>query len=273
MIDLHTHSTFSDGTDTPRELVRNAEKAGLSAIALTDHNSVDGLDEFLKAGEESAVRCIPGSEFSTDYHGTELHIVALFLPKESYDKVRQITEQFHKRKIQSNIDLIERLHSAGYDITYEEVLARAGHYMNRAHIAAVLLEKGVGSDRNALFSTILSEKGEFYIPPRRTDVFEVIRAIREMGGVPILAHPFLNLTEQELRVFLPEAVEAGLIGMEVLYEKFDAQTRLLAAEIAREFGLLPSGGTDYHGDNKPGLFLGAVDVPDEILTALENSSQ
>lgn len=271
MIDLHTHSTFSDGTDTPAQLLKKAEQAGLSAIALTDHNSVEGLPEFLEAGRHSPVRCVPGSEFSTEYHGTELHIVALFLPEKSYDEVRSITGEFHRRKVQSNLDLVERLRDAGYDICYEEVRQKSGGYVNRAHIASVLLEKGIVTDRNTAFSTILSDKGPYYVPPRRPDVFRVIGAVRDMGAVPILAHPFLNLSEGALLAFLPRAKEAGLMGMEVLYEKFDEATRLRAGQIAETFGLLPSGGTDYHGGNKPGLFLGSVDVPDRLLRDLEES--
>lgn len=119
--DLHTHSTFSDGTDTPTELIKKAEQVGLSAIALTDHNSISGLSEFLSAAKDSKVIAVPGAEFSTEYEGKELHLVGLFIKEEHYQKVREFCDDVRKSKENSNRKLIENLKQVGYSVEYEEL--------------------------------------------------------------------------------------------------------------------------------------------------------
>lgn len=272
MIDLHTHSTFSDGTCTPTQLVVQAEQVGLTAIALTDHNSVDGLPEFFTAAEKSSVKAVGGTELSTLYRDTELHILGLFLTPACYAPIRQITEAFRLQKAQSSRDLVKRLAENGYDISFDEVSRRAGPYINRAHIASVLMEKGYFTQRQDAFDTVLHEKNGLYVPPQRPDAYQTIRALRKMGAVPVLAHPFLNLTREELLAFLPEAMEAGLVGMEVFYPRYTPETARQAAQIAERFGLIESGGSDYHGDNKADIHLGtgtgSLCVPDRVYDAL-----
>lgn len=278
MVDLHTHTVYSDGTDTPQELVAKAQALGLHALALTDHNSVDGLPEFLAAAEGSGVRPVAGTEFSTEYRGNELHILGLFLDEGAYEPIRKLTGDFLERKIQSNRDLVERLRQRGYALTYEEVCSRAHGYVNRAHIAALLADKGYVENPTQAFLQLLQVQAGLYVPPKRPEAYEVIRFIREQHAVPVLAHPFLNLTEAGLLEFLPQAVEAGLLGMEVYYSKFDGETVAAAERIVRRFGLAPSGGSDYHGRNKPDISLGVghggLCVADEVyerLRALKES--
>lgn len=254
--DLHTHSTFSDGTFTPAELIAAAERLNLSAIALCDHNTVDGLPDFLKAGQGSAVAAVPGVEFSTDYEGTELHMLALFVKEEHFASVTALMEDFRLRKEKSNEDLVTALRRAGMDIDYETVKAKAGGYINRPHIAAELTRLGYTESIKAAFKTLLAPGGGFYTPPQRMDAFASIRFIKSIGAVAVLAHPFLNLDEAGLRAFLPEALNCGLDGMEVLYPKFSPEETELAGRLAAEFGLLPSGGSDFHGENKPDIALG-----------------
>lgn len=277
MVDLHTHTTASDGSDTPRELVEKAEAAGLSAIALTDHNSMDGVAEFLEAAKGKKLRAIPGTEFSTEYQGVELHIVALFLPPEAEPEIRELTEEFHRQKIRCNRLLAENLAAAGYAITYEEVERMAKGYVNRAHFATLLTNKGYVKDRQEAFAKLLGEGDGFYTAPKRPDVFAVIRLVRRYHGVPVLAHPYLNLTQEALEGFLPRAIEAGLLAMETRYTTYDEATTALARATAKRFGLLESGGSDYHGVNKPDTKLGTgkgnLAVPDEIFQALLAKSQ
>lgn len=275
--DLHTHSTFSDGTDTPRELLERAEKMGLHAIALTDHNTVNGLPDFLKAAEGSSVRAIPGAEFSADYNGIELHILGLFLKPEQFETVTATTREYHRRKEQSNIDLVTKLNALGYAIDYEKIKAStSAGQVNRALIAAELTALGYTESVQAAFKKLLKPECGYYVPPRRAAPFEIIRFIKSLGAVAVLAHPFLNLKEQELREFLSQAVPCGLDGMETLYSTYDAQTTELSKKIAEEFSLLPSGGSDYHGKNKPhiqlGIGQGDLRVPQGFLTALERRS-
>ena len=274
MIDLHTHSIFSDGTLTPTQLVREAEKAGLTAIALTDHNTVDGLPEFMEAGKGSAVRTIPGIECSTEYEGIELHILALNVKEEHYASITEKMEDFLVRKEQSNLELVEKLNKAGIVIDYEKIRAGAEGYVNRAVIAAEMTALGYTESVQEAFKKYMKPGKGFYVPPRRPDAYETIRYIKSMGLTAVLAHPFLDLTESRLRRFLPEAIARGLDAMETAYPKYDDMTTLLAQVVAEDFGILPSGGSDFHGENKPDIAMGTgrgnLCVPDSVLWALLN---
>ena len=255
--DLHSHSTFSDGSLTPTELISLAEKQGLSALALTDHNSGEGLTEFVNAGKNSSVEAIPGCEFSTDYRETELHMVGLFLPESAFLKIKDYVEDMHKEKRKSNKLLIENLNKAGYDITYEDAarMTKAKEF-NRASVAQALMEKGIVGSVKEAFRTLLDEEFGYYIPPKRLSAIETIMFIKEIGGVSVLAHPFLNLNYAELEEFLPKAKTAGLDGIETLYSKFSDEETRMAKELAMRFGLKESGGSDFHGTAKPEISLG-----------------
>ena len=254
--DLHAHSYFSDGTLSPTQLVEAAVSAGLSAIVLSDHNTVAGVPEFLKAAEGKPLEAVPAIEFSTEYQGTELHILALYIKPEAYAAVNAVVESFLERKERSNIDMIRRLNEAGLSLSYEKIRAAAAGSINRAVIGAEMVRLGYCSSVQEAFSQWLSPKKGFYVPPLRPDAFETISFIKSIGAVAVLAHPFLNLTESELRVFLKKAVDAGLDGMEVYYSKYSPETTQLSLKIADEFGLLYSGGSDFHGENKPEIALG-----------------
>ncbi len=254
--DLHTHSTFSDGTLTPTQLIREAEKAGLSAIALSDHNTAAGLPEFLQAAKNSTVEAVPGIEFSTEYLGTELHILGLGILPAHYEAVNALLQQFLQRKEQSNRDLIDRLNQVGIVLSYDEIRQQSAGNINRAVIGAQMVRLGYCESVQQAFSQYLSTDKGYYIPPLRPDAFETIRFIKSIGAVAVLAHPFLNLDEGALRVFLEQAKKAGLDGMEVLYPKYDEKTTELSKQLAEEYGLLPSGGSDFHGQNKPDIRLG-----------------
>lgn len=272
--DLHTHSTFSDGTDTPTGLVALAEERGLGTIALTDHNTVAGLPEFLKAAEGKKVRAVAGTEFSTDYNGTELHILGLFLEPAHFAAVTELLEDYHRRKEQSNRDLVDRLNGAGFAIDYDRIKASTPEgQVNRALIAAELTRLGYTESIQAAFKQLLSPKCGYYTPPQRFSPFETIRFIKSLGAVAVLAHPFLNLEEAPLREFLKEAVPCGLDAMETLYSTYDEKTTEIAKKVADDFGLLHSGGSDYHGGNKPhiqmGIGQGNLAVPQELMTAME----
>ena len=270
--DLHTHSHYSDGTYSPAELISEAEAKGLSAVVLCDHNTVEGLGEFFAAAKGKAVKAIGGVEFSTDYGEVELHIVGMFITPEYLEAVDGMAAELRRRKDESNIALVENLQRGGYDIDYSEIKAANPGIVNRAHIAANLVEKGYTGSIKEAFDTLLAKDGEYYVQVRRLDVFETIKFIKSIGAVAILAHPFLNLTESELREFLPRAIESGLDGMETLYSDYDEETTALAVRIAAEFGIKQSGGSDFHGDRKPSISLGTgrgeLRVPEAVLDGL-----
>ena len=270
--DLHVHSCFSDGSDTPEELIRAAEAAGVSALALCDHNTVAGIERFTAAAEGSAVIGVPGIELSADYQGRELHILALFLPKDKLSAMDGLVRDVRARKEQSNIELAESLRRTGYLIDYDEIRAAATGYINRVQIALALLEKGYVSSVDEAMETLLSKDGEHYRPPKRLQALEAIEFIRSLSALPVLAHPFLNLSEEELCEFLPDAKAAGLCAMETDYSTYSEETCLKARAIADRFGILRSGGSDYHGAAKPHISIGTGEgslcVPHEYFEEL-----
>lgn len=256
--DLHTHSVFSDGTLTPTELVELAEELGLGAVALTDHNTVLGLPEFLAAAEGKAVEAVPGVEFSVDYQDGELHILALYIRPEHYGAAMAIAGQMQENKRKSNIALVEALNRAGYAISYEKIKAAmpAGE-PNRALIAAELKACGYVSSNQEAFRKLLSPKHGYYVPPKHIDAFELISFVRSIGAVAVWAHPWLHLKQEEqVREFLSKAIPVGLQGMETQYPLYTPEQTALAASLAEEYGLLQSGGSDFHGANKPLISLG-----------------
>jgi len=274
--DLHTHSYYSDGTYSPAQLIGAAEEMGLGAVALCDHNTVAGLPEFLEAARGKRVEAVPGIEFSTDYGDTELHILGLFIRPEDYPTVTELLEEGKRRKERSNIDLVEALNRAGYCLDYAAIRDKTpGGQVNRAHIAAALTEAGYTASIKEAFRTLLAPSCGFYKPPRRPDALDTVAFIASLGAVPVLAHPFLNLKEEtSLRQFLTEATPKGLAGMETMYPLFDGEKTRLAEKIAAEFGLQPSGGSDFHGTNKPDIYLGtgkgSLAVPMSCLQGLKS---
>ncbi len=276
--DLHTHSVFSDGTYTPVQLLEEAEQRNLSAIALTDHNTVLGLPDFLAAARGRAVEAIPGVEFSTDYNGTELHILALYLNPMYFSQVMELMQQYHRRKEQSNIALVDDLNRAGYVIDYEKIKASTPEgQVNRALIAAELTRLGYTASIQDAFKKLLNPSCGYYTPPRRHTPAEMISIIRDFGAVSVLAHPYLNLKQEELNTFLHQDAHRGLQGMEVYYSTYDEETTLAARETADHFGLLHSGGSDFHGDNKPDIQLGVgrggLQVPARLAEEVKKKAE
>ena len=272
-IDLHTHSTHSDGTLTPAELIRAAKCLGLSAIALTDHNTVSGVSAFMEEADRQGVTAVAGVELSTVCDGRELHLLGLFIPAGHYAAITALTEDYRTRKEQSNRDLVERLAADGYRVDYNAIReATPDGNVNRALIAKALVAGGYVPSVKAAFDTLLEEGGGYYIPPVRPDFFETVRFLLSIHTLPVWAHPLQYMDEPTVRAILPRAVEAGLAGMEVQHSSYSDATILRAMALAEEFGLLYSGGSDFHGAVKPDVALGAgkgnLRIPDSYCREL-----
>ena len=256
--DLHTHSVFSDGSYTPAQIINEAVEKGLSAVAICDHNTIDGVKDFLAAAEDKPIEAISGAEFSVEYNGGEVHLLGLFIPTEKLKEVSDLMQEVNRRKEESNLALVDSLRHAGYLLDYEEIKKNfPDAKISRVHVAAALVEKGYLSSINEAFHTLLSKKAGHYTEPKHLAAFETIVFLRKIGATPVLAHPFLNLSEEELEKFLPLAKEAGLVGVECNYSLFDEETTKKAKELTAKYGLLPSGGSDFHGTNKPSIQLGS----------------
>lgn len=257
LCDLHTHSIFSDGTDTPAAIIDKAEVLGLSGVALCDHNTVDGLPEWRQAAVGKPVEAVCGAEFSVAYEGAELHLLGLYIDPMHFDRIHAEMQQVNARKEQSNRRLIASLCQAGYVLDYDAVCASTPNgKFNRGHVATALTEAGYTASVAEAFDTLLSPEAGHYVEPERLTVWEMLAILCEIGAVPVLAHPLLNLDEARLRSFLPLAKAHGLRGMEVFYSEYDVETTALAADMAQRYSLLPSGGSDYHGTRKQGIALG-----------------
>lgn len=273
---MHNHSIFSDGTFTPEKLVEIAKESKLSAIALTDHNTILGLDRFLNAPNKCNIELVGGIEFSTDYKGTELHILGLFIPKENYDEIEEKVQLDLKRKAQSNIDLVNNLIKEGFDLTYEEIVKTTPNgNINRAVIANYMMHKGYVESVSEAFEKYLNPSNGLYTPPEKLSATDTIEYINSIGAVSVLAHPFLNLkTEEKIREFLTLAKEKNLDGMEVYYSKFNEEQTEIADKLADEFHLIKSGGSDFHGENKPEIKMGTgkgnLNIPYSVYENLKN---
>lgn len=272
--DLHIHSNNSDGTLTPEELVALAETQNVSAVALCDHNTVDGLSDFQKAAKSSNITAINGIEISTEYNGTELHILGLFLPEDKFEEISEMMSRIKIFKEESNAKLVNNLRADGYLIDYEEIKNKnGGAYINRAHIAAELIGKGYFTDRNEVFGTVLSLDGGYYTPPERFKALEIIRYLDSIGAVSVWAHPFLDMNAEEIDAFLPIAKAHGLMGMETRYSLYNEETQKTAEMLAEKHGIKQSGGSDFHGSNKPDILLGTgkgnLEVPFEFYENLK----
>lgn len=276
LCDLHTHSIYSDGTCTPTELVDMAAAVGLSAIALTDHNTTDGLPEFLSAARDRSIEAVAGVEFSVSYNGRELHLLGLFIDEKYFSEINRLTAEMDALKEKSNIDLAHSLAKAGIVLDYEKIKKSTPNgRVNRANFASEMVRLGYVKDRDEAFDVYLSPEAGHYKEPRRLELFETIELIRAMGALPILAHPFLQLDEAELEDALPLLKAHGLAGMECYYSLYDEKTTEKALEMVRRHGLLPSGGSDFHGENKPkiklGSGLGGLSIPHDLLLSLSAS--
>ncbi len=266
--DLHTHTVHSDGSYTTAELAAAANEKNL-IIALTDHNTVSGLPEFTAEADRLGVTGVGGVELSCVYEGREFHLLGLFIEPEHYGEVEGLCTEYHVLKEKSNVDLIDKLASIGYDINYESIQKRnVKGRVNRAHIAAELIEKGYVLSVGEAFERLLDEKVGLYTPPERLGLTDAIRFLRRIKAVPVLAHPLKDIGAEEFGKMLPELIEAGLVGMETMHSSYSDEKIALSKKIAENFGLLESGGSDFHGSIKPGVMLGVgkgnLDIPDRI---------
>lgn len=255
-IDLHTHSTASDGTLTPTELMRAAREAGLSAIALTDHDTFDGLPEARAEAARQGIELIPGCELSLDYGGLPTHMLALFVDERPGRLVGELTRVMEARARRNEI-MLEKLRTVGVHLRREDVERHATGVVGRPHMAQAMLEAGIVRTFDEAFNRFLGSGGLAYVPKAKLTPAEAIQAIQADGGLAVLAHPYL-LSQQprQIEAILTDLAALGLDGVEVYYtEHSDKYTALLAA-LAERLGLLASGGSDYHGAVKPGVHLG-----------------
>jgi predicted metal-dependent phosphoesterase TrpH len=272
-IDLHTHSTASDGTFTPTALVHYAKTKGLRALALTDHDCIDGIKEAMAVGKEVGVEVVPGVELSAKFPNGTMHILGFFVdPSDSI--FLQRLAMLQEARSQRNPKIVKKLQGLGIEITYDEVVAASGGgQVGRPHFASVLMEKGYVKTIAEAFEKYLKNGGPAYVEKDRFSPEESIALIHEAGGVAALAHPFtLHLPVEEMERVLERLTRAGLNGVEVYYSIHSPEQTAQYEQLARKWGLVATGGSDFHGEFKPKIDLGVgtgdLQVPYSVLEAL-----
>lgn len=270
-IDLHTHSTRSDGTDTPSELVRNARAVGLDAVALTDHDATEGWDEAQQAADEVGIRLIRGIEISTTFHGSSVHLLGYDFDPANEPLVEELGRVLGGRT-QRLPRLLDKLAEHGMPLTEAEVLAVAGDAAawGRPHVADAMIAKGYIKDRDEAFRDWLVPGKPAYVGRYSADLFEAIGLLRDAGGRAVIAHAWARDSRDKITPeVLGELAQAGLAGIEVDHPDHAERDRAELAEIADSLGLARTGSSDYHGTGKgPAFHLGANTTDPEQLERL-----
>ncbi|MEW6326233.1 MAG: PHP domain-containing protein [Thermodesulfobacteriota bacterium] len=274
LIDLHCHTTASDGSLTPAELVRKARESGLKAVAITDHDTVEGVGEALAEGERLNFEVIPGIEISAEIPSGSMHILGYFIDHTSPQLVAVLRKLQDSRETR-NQRIMEKLHSLHMEVSYAELLRLAGGgQVGRPHIAELLVQKGFVPSLQAAFDIYLKRGRPAYVEKFRLTPSEAIKLITRAGGIAVLAHPgSLNKSLEEVEMVVGELKAAGLQGLEVFYTEHAPEQTRGYQRIANQHHLIPTGGTDYHGDYKPGIKLGrgwgSLRIPYELLADMK----
>jgi 3',5'-nucleoside bisphosphate phosphatase len=274
VIDFHAHTLYSDGTDTPERLALLGDEAGLSALALTDHDTVDGIPEFLAMQSKVKPRLIVGTELSCQFLGRSLHMLGLFVNHEDERFLGRLND-LRARRDDRNQRLVLRLQALGFHISLEDVQQQANSsLLSRMHFAKALATKKYVRHPQDAFEHLLGDEGRAFVPREELEPEEAARWIREAGGIPLVAHPgrfggkgfAWNEAMRDLQ-------RRGLEGFEGYYGEYQPAQQRYFTQLAADLDMVLSGGSDYHGANKPGLRLGVgrggLKVPDELLPLLE----
>ncbi len=272
-IDLHTHSTTSDGTMSPAELVEYAHRKGLSAIAITDHDTIDGIDEAIAAGINLGIEVVPGIELSVKYSNHNIHLLGYLFDYQQQDLHVALT-RLQAGRLERNIKIIDNLKKLGLAIEFSELKKSAGSGQNgRPHIARLMIEKNFVQSMDEAFEKYLGEGGLAYESRFIYGIQEAISLIKNAGGIAVLAHPLqLDRSVDDFSHALQQLRDMGLDGIEVYYPNHSRQFRKRLISLAEKDCLLMTGGSDYHGSIRPGTYLAGgknVSVSDQLLVKMK----
>jgi 3',5'-nucleoside bisphosphate phosphatase len=271
VVDLHTHSTASDGIYSPTELLRLAAEAGLKVQALTDHDSTNGLDEAAQAAKAHDIDLIPGIEINTDVKGGEVHVLGYFIEyqRPAFQEVLQVLRDARVRRGQR---MVERLNEQGLHISWERVREIAQGSVGRPHVAEALQEAGYVQSIAEAFDKYIGAGRPAYVPRYKLAPQDAVRLIASANGLPVMAHPITLPGLDGLRNWLPGLRETGLVGLEVYYGPYTPEQVQQLLTIANDYQLIPTGGTDYHGPDIHPTPLGGRYVPYESVERLKDAA-
>jgi predicted metal-dependent phosphoesterase TrpH len=274
-LDLHIHSTFSDGTLRPDQIVKLALKKGLSAISITDHDTTEGVGPALESGSQLGIEVVSGIELSIMHGEQHMHLLGYCFDHNN-KALSQTLLEIQNARIVRNMAIIERLQKLGIDVSYEEIERKSKiGQTGRPHIAQVLIEKKIARTMDDAFARFLRKGAVAYVPRKVLDAKDAIASICGAGGLPVLAHPtILDSTLKKIPPILDQLVPLGLGGIEAYYPVHSAKNQKQLCVLAARYGLVVTGGSDYHGDIRPGTTLAGgknVYVPPEVLSNLKKS--
>jgi predicted metal-dependent phosphoesterase TrpH len=277
MIDLHTHSRASDGVLTPSELIKTAEEQGLSAIALTDHDTIDGIEEARAEAERRHIRFIPGIEIEITYEPVtingEFHLLGLGIRKPG-PVFRDALADLSRRRERRNLQILERIREMGIEADYEEIRAfSGGGSVGRPHFASLLVKRGIVKDREQAFARYLGKGRPLYIAKEGLEFTQALRIIRDAGGIPVLAHPgSLYIAWGKLPGFIADLAALGLAGIEAWHPTAKVRFCKRLEELGRSLGLYITAGSDFHGESRPdrklGVSAGNRKIDDSVLDSI-----
>lgn len=275
MIDLHIHSTCSDGTFTPKEIVKMVIAKNLYGFSLTDHDTVDGISEILTMDLPNTTKFIPGIEISCDALHREIHILGYGIDHKNKE-LNKTLDNLREKRMKRNLDMIELFQKDGFPVTLEKLQhGDPKTVITRAHFSRVLVEEGICTSREQAFSKYLGEKCKYYVPKPFFDPKDCLKLICDAGGIPVLAHPFLyKFSNKDTKQLICDLKEYGLAGIEVYHSSHHQGQIMKLREWQKEYDLLATGGSDFHGTNKPDIQIGTgrgpLYVPDHLMDELLN---
>jgi len=271
--DLHVHTTISDGSLTPTEVVMRAKSQGVSAIAITDHDTCEGVPEALAAGKEAELEIIPGIEISVDYLGTYgIHILGHFIDADSAAMQRLLDWVIAERKRRNRL-IADAMHADGIPIYVEELRERYPEsVVGRPHFAIALVEKGYAENIKDAFNRYLNMGQKYFFQRRYIPLKEGLQIILDAGGKPTFAHPYqYKMDEPTLLALARELRDGGAVGIECVYSGYSEEQQAYLRQIADNFGFCLTGGSDFHGERKPQIEIGGPHVPYELLEKLRQA--
>jgi 3',5'-nucleoside bisphosphate phosphatase len=273
LIDLHSHTNESDGSCSPAQLIEEAVRAGVKVLGITDHDTFKGYDEGRALGISGAPALVCGIELSTKLHGKSVHLLGYFLDGDAPAEFRDWVLDLQASRRERNIRLVARLQELGFDITLEEAEARGRGMTGRPHFAQILVEKGYVADYRQAFDEYLDESAKGYVWRREPQFAEGVARIRAAGGIASLAHPIR--VNGDVPALMPELCDSGLNALEAYHSDHGPKETEMYLRLAQQYGLLVTGGSDFHGEAKPDVKLGTgcdgnLHVPDDLLERLRN---
>jgi hypothetical protein len=271
LIDLHSHTNESDGTCSPAELIGEAVHAGVDTLGITDHDTFAGYDQALAAASGAGVELVCGIELSTKLHGHSVHLLGYFLRQDGLAGFREWVRDMQASRRERNVRLAARLRELGFDITLEEAEARGRGMTGRPHFAQILVEKGYVANIRQAFDDYLDESAKGYVYRREPQFAEGVEQIRKAGGIASLAHPVR--VQSDVPAVMPELRAAGLNAIEAYHSDHGPRETELYLGLAKKYGMLVTGGSDYHGAVKPGVMLGTgyggnLHIPADLVEKL-----